>query len=97
MEKWVKLIFEYIFTWPQWKLFSVDIHISDGITIDSDCKLENVHVYSPYSGYNYMAIMALVDIPKNKNSYHRMQLLVSDDEKRYEKKPSTFLYSNLFG
>lgn len=97
MEKWAKLIFECILTWTQWKLFSVVIPISDGITIDADCKLENVHVHSQFAGYNYMAIMALVDIPKDKNSYHRMQLLVSDDEKRYEKKPWTFLYPNLFG
>lgn len=58
--------------------------ILDGVTIDVDCDLKDVHVYRSCHGYNFVANMALVDIAKNKNSYCRMQLLESDDEKQYE-------------
>lgn len=70
------------------KTFPFVIHTLDGFTIDTDCDLDDVHVQkrNPYNGYHYTAIMALVDVSKNKNSYHRMQLLASDDEKRYENK-----------
>lgn len=54
----------------------------DGSAIDADCDLEGVHVYQTRH-VTYAAIMSLVSITENKNSYHRMQLLESDDEKQY--------------
>lgn len=58
--------------------------ILDGMAIDADCNLENVHVHRLYHDHFYVATMTLADISQNKNSYHRMQLLESDDKKRYE-------------
>lgn len=55
-----------------------------------------MYAHNSYHGYHYTAIMALVDISTNKNSYHRMQLLASDDEKRYGRKltfPNVFVTS----
>lgn len=53
----------------------------DGIAIDPECKLKKVHVYCR-DDLRYVAVMALVDIVENKNSYYRIQLLESDDMKR---------------
>lgn len=76
----------------------------DGVAVDADCELKNVHVYSSsdcccehdcnfdfddcdcvchfVGKVQYVAIMAKVDIVENKNSFYRMQLLESDDEKQ---------------
>ena len=60
----------------------VHVHISDGSAVDADSKLENVaHVYCS-DELKFYAILDLVDIAANKNSYFKMQLLESDTEQR---------------
>lgn len=62
---------------------NIRVEISDGSVVDPDSKLENVaHVY--FSGeLKFYAILDLVDIGANKNSYFKMQLLESDKERRW--------------
>lgn len=51
----------------------------DGSVVDPDSKLEKVaHVYGV--DLKYCAILAMVDISTNKNSYYKIQLLESDTE-----------------
>lgn len=61
--------------------YSINYLYLDGISIDAECKLDDVHVYC-YGRLRYTVVMALVDIDKGKNSYYRMQLLESDDNTR---------------
>lgn len=58
-----------------------EFSLTDGMVFDAECNLKNVHVYSN-GNINYIAILSLVDIASNKNSYYRMQLLQSNDLKR---------------
>lgn len=51
------------------------------MSVDAECKLKYVHVYRD-GRLRYSAVMSLVDIDQNKNSYYRMQLLESDNSKR---------------
>lgn len=53
----------------------------DGSAVDPDSKLADVaHVYTE-GKLKYFAILGLVDISKNKNSYYKIQLLEADDRK----------------
>lgn len=55
---------------------------SDGSVVDPDSQLENIaHVYSE-GDLKYYAILDLVDIAANKNSYFKMQLLESDKQQK---------------
>lgn len=54
--------------------------VSDGCVVDPDSQLENIaHVFNE-GDLKYYAILNLVDIAANKNSYFKMQLLESDKE-----------------
>lgn len=54
----------------------------DGSVVDPDSQLENIaHVYT-LGSLKYYAILDLVDIAANKNSYFKMQLLESDKEQK---------------
>lgn len=56
--------------------------ILDGSVVDPDSKLEDIaHVYDEGT-LKYYAILDLVDIAANKNSYFKMQLLESDKEQK---------------
>lgn len=56
--------------------------ILDGSVVDPDSQLENIaHVYS-MGNLKYYAILDLVDIAANKNSYFKLQLLESDKEQK---------------
>lgn len=61
------------------------MYISDGSAVDPDSKLEDVaHVYCE-GKTKYFAILCNVDIAKDKNSYYKIQLLQSDDCRKYVK------------
>ena len=63
-------------------IFNTTFIILDGSVVDPDSKLENIaHVYDQ-DRLNYYAILDLVDIAANKNSYFKMQLLESDKEQK---------------
>lgn len=51
--------------------------------MDPDSGLEDeAHVYCE-GDLKYFAILGLVDIAKDKNSYYKIQLLEADNHKRY--------------
>lgn len=58
----------------------------DGSAVDPECGLaDNAHVYcgnaQERQDVKYSVVLGLVDIENNKNSYHRIQLLESDEIK----------------
>lgn len=54
----------------------------DGTAVDPDSGLQDIaHVYCEGS-LKYFAILNLVDIAKDKNSYYKIQLLEADNKKR---------------
>lgn len=57
----------------------------DGCAVDPECGLEdNAHVYCRLidgNQVNFSVILGLVDIDNDKNSYYRIQLLESNDQK----------------
>lgn len=58
----------------------------DGSAVDPECGLaDNAHVYCGNAlerqNVKYSAVLGLVDIENNKNSYYRIQLLESDEIK----------------
>lgn len=56
---------------------------TDGTAVDPDSLLEAVsHVYVD-GGTKYFAILNLTDIQEDKNSYFKIQLLETDDKRRY--------------
>lgn len=56
--------------------------MQDGTAVDPDSGLEDIaHVYSERN-LKYFAILGLVDIAKDKNSYYKIQLLESDDNRK---------------
>lgn len=59
--------------------------ILDGCAVDPDCGLEdNAHVYSQLMNkrcVKFSVILGLVDIENDKNSYYRIQLLESNNQK----------------
>lgn len=60
----------------------IDNVFSDGIAVDPECHLDDfAHVYCEKfekRTIKFSAILGLVDIQQNKNSFYRMQLLESD-------------------
>lgn len=64
------------------KLFNFHLPLSDGTAVDPDSGLEDeAHVYCE-GNLKYFAILNLVDIAKDKNSYYKIQLLESDTRKK---------------
>lgn len=56
---------------------------ADGAAVDPDSGLEDIaHVYKD-GKLKYFAILGLVDIAKDKNSYYKIQLLESDKKHKY--------------
>ena len=64
------------------------LFFTDGVVaVDEECQLENAHVYHGivHGRFKFFtASMTLVDIVLNKNSYQLIQLIESDDKKRYD-------------
>lgn len=73
------------------------VFFADGeVAIDAECDLKNAHVYCGAVHHRmkfFTALMTLVDIVLNKNSYHQIQLIESDDEKRYNLETFTSINS----
>lgn len=59
------------------------VTLKDGLAVDPDSQLEGIaHVYRNKNDI-YSAVLSLVDIQSGKNSYYKMQILESDDKKKY--------------
>lgn len=59
------------------------LKLKNGTAVDPESGLEDVaHVYCT-SKLKYFAILGKVDIKKDKNSFYKIQLLESDDSKKY--------------
>lgn len=78
------IFFEFILISGYFILNSIEIDKGFNL-VDPDSGLkETTHVYcGEFCGrqIKFMAVLGLVDIENNKNSYHRMQLLESNDYK----------------
>lgn len=70
----------------------VTLKLKDGLAVDPQSELEDVaHVYK-CNDEIFNAALSLTDIQTQRNSYYKLQVLESDDKKRFVSIRGMFLY-----
>lgn len=63
---------------------AVKLKIQGGTAVDPASKLEDeAHVYQDHDGTKYTVVLSQTDVVAQKNSYYKMQVLESDNKKKY--------------